>query len=161
MPRVLYSASVRPHEAPVIKLVSVACLAAISGSAVAASGIAPLIVGGSEVRNGSKTYVVGLRETAKGVNYCGGSLITPTHVLTTVHCTGSAYVSIGSHYLSGALDGERIKVVKETHHPSYDPLDHYTFDFAILELATASVHPPVVLGTETDLRLASTVTTLG
>jgi secreted trypsin-like serine protease len=85
-----------------------------------AADIKPLIVSGTIVPAGQKTYTVGLRMSATSESECGGTLITPTHVLSAAHCAGFAtYVSIGSHFRSGSSDGERIAVKKETKHPKY------------------------------------------
>uniref|UniRef100_A0A4W5LPS4 Peptidase S1 domain-containing protein n=1 Tax=Hucho hucho TaxID=62062 RepID=A0A4W5LPS4_9TELE len=86
-------------------------------------------------------------------NYCGGAVISPTTILTAGHCADGdwiEYVSIGSHYLSGSKDGERIKVKKIVHHPKFD-MDTMVYDFAILELANATTVTPIeVLFDEKD-----------
>ncbi|KAG2798757.1 hypothetical protein PC116_g25380, partial [Phytophthora cactorum] len=80
-----------------------------------------LILGGGVIPSGTKTYTAGIRTTADGDTYCGGSLISPTHVLTTSICTGykePKFVSVGTHYLNGTQDGEQIKVVSAQNHTS-------------------------------------------
>ena len=45
------------------------------------------IVGGSEIKEGSRPYLVALGDGESALNqYCGGSLITPSAVLTAAHC---------------------------------------------------------------------------
>lgn len=46
-----------------------------------------LILSGEDVPSGTKTYVAGLRINRDSDSLCGGSLISPTHVLTASHCT--------------------------------------------------------------------------
>ena len=113
------------------------------------------IVGGKEAEIGKHLYVTGIREDATNSNNCGGVVIAPTTILTTNYCTVVAgdwikYVSIGSHYLSGSKDGERIKVKKVVHHPKFNMYKR-VYDFAILELANATTVTPIeVLFDEKD-----------
>ncbi|GAB9475678.1 Serine protease trypsin-like protein [Globisporangium polare] len=123
----------------------------------------PLILGGTVVPVGSKTYTSGLRDTAAGTDFCGGSLITPKHILTAAHCAGISYVAVGTHYLSGSTDGERIAVVKETKYPTYGSPNENTNDFLILELATASKFTPVALSAAdgTDYVIGANLAVIG
>jgi secreted trypsin-like serine protease len=125
--------------------VAVALLAA-TAAVTQASDIQPLILGGTIVPVGQKTYTVGLRRSATGPNTCGGTLITPTHVLTAGHCSGFfSHASVGSHFLSGSSDGERIRIKKDTPHPKYVDMFALVYDYAILELETPSKVTPVKL----------------
>ncbi|KAF0756620.1 hypothetical protein DYB28_015341 [Aphanomyces astaci] len=102
------------------------------------------IINGTEAPIGKYLYVTGLREKPTSNNRCGGILIAPKYVLTGTFCSDAlaAYTSVGSHYLSGDRDGERLKVVKRIVHPHFNRTTN-EYDFAILELESASKVTPV------------------
>ncbi|OQR93038.1 chymotrypsin, serine protease family S01A [Achlya hypogyna] len=103
------------------------------------------IVGGVEAEVGKHLYVTGLRRTPEGASSCGASLIAPKVLLTAAHCAVNNWAknaSIGSHFLRGAKDGERIEITKITPHPKYDA-KAMTYDYAIMELKSASSFTPV------------------
>ncbi|OWZ02025.1 Glucanase inhibitor protein [Phytophthora megakarya] len=106
-----------------------------------------LVLGGGIVPAGTKTYVTGIRSTADGKTYCGGSLISPIHVLTTTICTSHQapnFVSVGTHYLSGKRDGEQIKVLSAQNHTDFNEVS-LAYDFAILTLERPSTFTPIKL----------------
>ncbi|OWZ17826.1 Serine protease trypsin-like protein [Phytophthora megakarya] len=106
-----------------------------------------LILGGEIVPSGAKTYTTGIRSTADGNSFCGGVLITPSYVLTTAVCTAFdeiGYVSVGTHYINGTLDGEQIKVMTSQNHTNYNHTSA-SFDFALLKLEKPSKFTPVKL----------------
>ncbi|KAE8967181.1 hypothetical protein PR003_g31479 [Phytophthora rubi] len=115
-------------------------------------GSVSAILGGQKVPQGSKTYTTSLRSTIDpkspdDVSFCGGALISPTHVLTTASCTTTAsanFVSVGAHYINGGEDGDEIKVVKVQNHPHFNK-NTLSNDFAVLTLAKPSKYKPVKL----------------
>jgi trypsin len=123
-------------------MVKFIAVAAVAASAAAQSEI----VNGTEVPVGKYTYVTGVRYTETGLSGCGASLVAPKILVTAAHCAGgwAKFASIGSHFLSGNKDGERIKIVKQTVHPKFDE-NTMDFDFAVFELETASAYPVVKL----------------
>lgn len=129
-------------------------------AADSANVITPQIYGGTEVPIGTKTYIVSIRETPTSPTQCGGSLISPKHVLTAAHCEEYSYVVVGTHYASGSKDGVAMKVVKKTLHPSWTP-SNMSHDYAIFELERATTFPLVTLGIEADIAAASTASVLG
>ena len=143
-----------------VQIASVFALAAVAAVQAAPNSANMIqIFGGKEAEIGKHLYVAGLREDETGKNYCGGAVISPTAILTTSYCADEdgdwiEYVSIGSHYISGSKDGERIKVKKVVLHPKYND-DTMVYDFAVLELANATTVTPIeILFDENDPAVA-------
>ncbi|KAG1706845.1 hypothetical protein DVH05_027697 [Phytophthora capsici] len=124
-----------------------------------------LILGGTLVPAKAKPYMVGLRNSADGESFCGGSLVSPIHVLTASRCTSNniRWASIGTRYLNGTEDGEQIKVVSVLNHPNYSVSIANSDDFALLELETASSFRPVKLAAadDSDFKSGAAATALG
>ncbi|KAK1942344.1 Trypsin 3A1 [Phytophthora citrophthora] len=135
-----------------MKVISTLAIASVALGAASASEHVErqLILGGDEVPIGTKAYTTGVRNTADGNSYCGGALISPTHVLTTAVCTGPAgpdlpnFVAIGTHYINGTKDGEQIKVVSTQNHTLHNATSG-AYDFSILTLEKASKFAPIKL----------------
>ncbi|RLN48158.1 hypothetical protein BBJ29_000279 [Phytophthora kernoviae] len=98
----------------------------------------------TQVPKGEKTYVSGVRSVADNDNFCGGALISPSHILTTTSCITKniRWASVGSQYYTGTEDGEQIKVVSFIPHPNNTG---YVSDFLILELEVETNIEPVKL----------------
>ncbi|KAH7472679.1 Glucanase inhibitor protein 1 [Phytophthora ramorum] len=140
-----------------MKVISTLAAASIALGVVAANADAEhaerrLILGGGEVPIGTKAYAVGVRTTADGDTFCGGALISPTHVLTTAACTGSqeiGFAAVGTFYINGTKDGEHIKVVSAQNHTDYNASSG-SYDFGVLTLEKASKFPPIKLPAADD-----------
>lgn len=99
------------------------------------------VVGGKETGKQQYRFTAGLRDEEAGSTFCGGSLISPTHVLTAAHCVDSndwysspSWIALGTHYLKGTFDGQYVRVKNITVHPEYnEPIDMAN-DMAIIEL---------------------------
>ncbi|KAF4144371.1 Trypsin [Phytophthora infestans] len=142
-------------------------LARIGSSACAYGTDTPrqLIMSGEVVPINTKTYVTGIRSTPDGNSFCGGNLISPTHVLTASHCViyDMRWVSVGSHYRNGSLDGKQIRVVSVMNHPNYSENVRFADDFLVLELERPSKFKPVKLAApdDSDFKAGQWAVTMG
>ncbi len=108
----------------------------------------PRIINGTRAKTGDWPWMVALiyaDETAVKGQYCGGTLIHPSWVLTAGHCTEKSIgqdlapediiVLMGTQNLAlEATDGDRIEVTDIIRHPDYDGHDPNRPPFADIAL---------------------------
>lgn len=126
---------------------------------------AAAIVGGSEAADGAYPWMAAITSGDGSGQYCGGSLVDSTTVVTAAHCMGGllgvpvlddllalvlsspVYVLLGTNDLDSG--GESIEATDIFVHPDYDG-DH---DVAVLKLASPSSQTPIALAHASDAAL--------
>ncbi|POM75753.1 Serine protease trypsin-like protein [Phytophthora palmivora] len=86
-----------------------------------------------------------MRTYPNDTSFCGGALISPTHVLTSAICDqrGINYISVGSHNVDGTDAGEEIKAKAVHIHPKYNPNISLAWDYAVVTLERPRKFVPV------------------
>lgn len=96
------------------------------------------IIGGSFAAPNQYLFTVGLRQSKSGLTYCGGALISPTHVITAAHCETPKYLALGTHFSKGTFGGEYIALKSMKRHPEFNKGAFLANDLAIIELEQPS-----------------------
>ena len=103
------------------------------------SAVVSKIVGGEPASSQTWGWAASLRYSSSDSHFCGGSIISSTHILTAAHCTiglespSDVRVYIGSIYLSVV---SQVRSVSAIHiHPSYSR-ETYINDISILKLSS-------------------------
>ena len=155
----------RLRRAPWVVVVLFAVLFSMLGTGTASAGPLPIapgpaglpqvqpgpstkIVGGTAVPDGKYRFQAALLIQSIGSNdlqrqYCGGSLITPFHVLTAAHCVeffgrpgapplSQLRVVVGRTVLT-STQGQRRSVADVAVHPRWNP-ELFSFDAAVITL---------------------------
>merc|ERR1711997_29687 len=95
------------------------------------------IVGGAEVEAHSIPWQVGLMFKGGNGVFCGGTILSPTKILTAAHChmsPSSIQVVVGEHGLVSSTDGVKHDVTSFEKHPNYNS-NNLDNDFAIITLS--------------------------
>jgi len=137
-------------------LIALACAAALSAgvassSATAAPRARPSIIGGKAANPSQWTYAVAIYR--KGHLHCGGSVISPTRVLTAAHCVfglnlANFAVIANRPDLRSGTTGEVLGVASARVHPDYESTGLH--DVAVLNLTRPTTAVPIGLTSTAD-----------
>lgn len=130
----------------------VVTLAALAAAAPAHGAINPLIVGGDKAPVEALPYMASIGfsgASARAGHFCGGTVITPTMVLTAAHCMieespARLTVTTGRTRLSDGTTGQRTGVRWISIHPGWDGTSD---DLAVLRLDSPVTAAPIALST--------------
>ncbi len=135
-----------------------------AAAAVAVAGsITPshAIIGGTAAAPGGYPFMAAITDNS-GFQFCGGSVIASTWVLTAAHCVqgesaGNVRVVTGRTDLSDTSTGQDIAVSQIFVDPAFDGSG---WDAALLRLATATSSPAITLSTAANDNLEAPGTTV-
>lgn len=105
-------------------------------------GLLAKIKSGHRAALGSAPWFVNFVEAAVTKSFCGGTLISRTHIVTAAHCiklfkgpfdNANVHVYLGTQNCSG-LGGIKVQIKKVTVHPRYNQSSLFDSDIAIVEL---------------------------
>lgn len=100
------------------------------------------IVGGEPTEPNRHPYMAGMINRRSTSPFCGGTLITPTKVLTAAHCPQPDFVQIGCDTV-GASNCEYINVLSSRTAPDYSQRPVPQKDWRELTLASPSRNTPI------------------
>ncbi|MFH8367385.1 S1 family peptidase [Streptomyces sp. NPDC018031] len=142
--------------------VGVAASLGVALSGTTAQAAPQPIVGGSTTTASAYPYVMQITDSGQN-QFCGGTLVTPTKVVTAAHCmvgetTSSVRVVGGRTYRNGT-NGTVARVSKIWIHPEYRSVTKGK-DIAVLTLSSAMPYTTAkyVSPTETNVYAAGTTT---
>ncbi|MFD9339110.1 S1 family peptidase [Streptomyces sp. NPDC060028] len=136
--------------------------AALAASVLAVSGLvaaatpAAAIHGGQNATTGGHPYAM-LIETPQGQQFCGGTLVAPTKVLTAAHCVKDAaapldLLVIGGRTTISGTKGTVRHVASVKVHPKFEQ-GTLTYDAAVITLSAPMPYAPLPVAGPKDAAL--------
>lgn len=124
---------------------------------------ATAIINGSAAPEGAYPFMAAITD-GTDFQYCGGSVISSTWVLTAAHCVEgvnpakeAVYVVTGRTNLGDTSKGQKIRVSQIQVHPKWNGSD---YDAAVLRLSSATSAPAIQIASAADDALETPGTVL-
>ena len=130
-----------------------------TASATPSPPVAAAIIGGEEAEPGEFPFQVALVTAASRFQFCGGTFISASWVMTAAHCVDGGTDPDNIKVLAGAhdktQDGELLDVERIFIHPAYGVGEGFPNDIALLELDGEYMYPRVELLTPDRIEMSA------
>jgi trypsin len=138
--------------AAALTTVGVAATVSTANADQTPSGVQPMIIGGEETTVEENPFVVALT-TPDGFQFCGGTIVAPTKVLTAAHCTDGTPASdikvVAGRTSLSAGGGTTANVTEVWLHPEWNA-DKLSSDASVLTLDAPLTEAPLALASTAD-----------
>ncbi|MEC4015369.1 S1 family peptidase [Streptomyces sp. H27-D2] len=136
--------------------------AVLTASVLTTAGLAAAATPAAAIHGGQNTTVVDhpyamLIETPDGTQFCGGTLVAPTKVLTAAHCVKDAAAPLDLRIIGGRTDMGSTKgtvrhVASVKIHPKFAQ-NTLTYDAAVITLSASMPYAPLPVAGPQDTAL--------
>ncbi len=150
--------------AAALTTVGIAATVSTANAAEPSTDFQPMIIGGEETTIEENPFAVALT-TPDGFQFCGGTIVAPTKVLTAAHCTEGTSPSdikvVAGRTSLSAGGGTTAGVTDVWIHPDWDS-EALSNDASVLTLDTSLSEAPLALASpsDTDLYTAGATSTV-
>ena len=125
----------------------------------ASAPVAAAIIGGEEAEPGEFPFQVALVTATSRFQFCGGTFISASWVMTAAHCVDGGTDPDNIKVLAGAhdktQDGELLDVERIFIHPAYGVGEGFPNDIALLELGGEYMYPRIELLTPDRIEMSA------